>query len=116
MGVRIALDDFGTGYSSLSYLRYLPLDAVKIDRSFVADIDYDPKQAALVRAIVTLCHTLELQTVAEGIEHASQASRLVELNCDQGQGYYLAHPFDPATLDAGLAVQLFGGLPMLRAA
>ncbi|HET7686350.1 MAG TPA: sensor domain-containing phosphodiesterase [Candidatus Limnocylindria bacterium] len=92
LGVRVAIDDFGTGYSSLSYLRRLPLDAVKIDRSFVEQVTLDPRQAALVRGIVELCHALSLDTVAEGVETAEQARALVGLGCDLAQGYHFGRP------------------------
>ncbi len=92
LGVRVAIDDFGTGYSSLSYLRRLPIDVVKIDRSFIDEVAGDRVQAALVRAIVDLCHTLELETVAEGVETAAQAQRLAELGCCLAQGYFFGRP------------------------
>ena len=72
LGVKVAIDDFGTGYSSLGYLRRFPLDAVKIDRSFIEDVADDTRQAALVHAIVELCRVLELETVAEGVETPSR--------------------------------------------
>ena len=92
LGVRVAIDDFGTGYSSLGYLRRLPLDAVKIDRSFIEGITEGTRQAALVKAIVALCRTLELDTVAEGVETQDQAVRLVELGCELAQGFHFGRP------------------------
>jgi EAL domain-containing protein (putative c-di-GMP-specific phosphodiesterase class I) len=92
LGVRVAIDDFGTGYSSLGYLRRFPLDAVKIDRSFIEDITEGTRQAALVRAIVELCRTLELDTVAEGVETHEQAARLTELGCELAQGFHFGRP------------------------
>ena len=92
LGVRVAIDDFGTGYSSLGYLRRLPLDAVKIDRTFIEHLTDDPRQAALVRAIVELCRSLDLEIVAEGVETPAQARRLLELGCELAQGYHLGRP------------------------
>ena len=95
LGVRIVLDDFGTGYSSLAYLRHLPLDTIKIDRSFVTDLDVQDPNVGIVRAVVSLAHGLGVNVVAEGIETDEQARRLRELGCDMGQGYRWAHPADP---------------------
>ena len=92
LGVRLAVDDFGTGYSSLSRLRRLPLDTVKIDRSFIGDLDHDVGTVAIVQAVTTLAHTLGMTVTAEGIETADQLARARTLNCDSGQGYYLAQP------------------------
>jgi EAL domain-containing protein (putative c-di-GMP-specific phosphodiesterase class I) len=87
LGVRVAIDDFGTGVSSLSYLQRLPIDMLKIDRSFVDAIVTDAHAAQLTRAIVGLSESMSLLTVAEGIESAEQAERLRSLGCDYGQGY-----------------------------
>ncbi|HWS36904.1 MAG TPA: bifunctional diguanylate cyclase/phosphodiesterase [Actinoplanes sp.] len=91
-GVRVAIDDFGTGYSSLAYLRDLPIDVLKIDRSFMPADDTDTQQAALVRAIVDLAAGLGLTTVAEGVETAHHADLLRDLGCERGQGYHFARP------------------------
>jgi diguanylate cyclase (GGDEF)-like protein/PAS domain S-box-containing protein len=91
LGVRLAIDDFGTGYSSLSYLRTLPVDEVKIDRSFVADLDR-AAGSALVRGIVDLGHSLGLEIVAEGIENAEQAETLERFGCELAQGFHFARP------------------------
>ncbi len=88
LGVRIAIDDFGTGFSSLSRLRDLPLDILKIDNSFIAQIDADPRSQALVGALITLAHSLGLQAVAEGVERGTQLAILRELGCDYGQGFF----------------------------
>ena len=95
LGVRIVLDDFGTGYSSLAYLRQLPLDTIKVDRSFVTDLDVRDPNVGIIRAVVSLAHGLGITVVAEGIETEEQARRLRELGCDMGQGYVWAHPAEP---------------------
>jgi diguanylate cyclase (GGDEF)-like protein/PAS domain S-box-containing protein len=100
LGVRLALDDFGTGYSSLSYLQRLPVDILKIDRSFVAGVARSREDSALARGILTLGQTLGLETVAEGIETAEQLAALRELGCQLGQGYFFARPLGPTAVDA----------------
>ncbi|MFI5958008.1 putative bifunctional diguanylate cyclase/phosphodiesterase [Cryptosporangium sp. NPDC051539] len=92
LGVRIALDDFGTGYSSLTYLRTLPIHTLKIDRSFVRDLDGNPTDEAVTRAILGLADTLGLRPVAEGVEGVSQADRLRALRCGHAQGYLFGKP------------------------
>jgi EAL domain-containing protein (putative c-di-GMP-specific phosphodiesterase class I) len=93
LGVRIALDDFGTGYSSLSYLHRLPLDSLKIDRSFIADLGQDDvNHHGIVTAIITMAHGLGLEVVAEGIESSPQVVTLCAWGCDLGQGYHFGHP------------------------
>ncbi len=91
-GVQLSIDDFGTGYSSLSYLKQLPIDTLKIDRSFVRDIPGDKDDAQIASTIVTMAHGLDLGVVAEGIETAQQFDFLSSLGCDRGQGYYIAKP------------------------
>ena len=94
-GIRIAVDDFGTGYSSLSHLRQFPVDVLKIDKSFVDSLDYsDPMGSALVTAIIDLARSLGLHVVAEGIEHEAQLERLIDLGCENGQGFLMARPLD----------------------
>lgn len=92
LGISIALDDFGTGYSSLNYLTKLPIDVLKIDRSFVVDLMDDPKSRCIVENIINLSHQLGIEVVAEGIEEKSQVEYLKEIFCDIGQGYYYSKP------------------------
>jgi diguanylate cyclase (GGDEF)-like protein len=103
LGVRLALDDFGTGYSSLAYLERLPVDVLKIDKSFTDRLATEDADAPLVDAIVDLGHTLKLRIVAEGVEHREQWDRLRELGCDQAQGYYFAKPQPAAEIGPLLA-------------
>ncbi len=100
LGVRIAIDDFGTGYSSLSYLRQMPVDVLKIDKSFIDDILASKQQRALVNAIVTLARNLDLTVVAEGIESADQRAMLGRMGCPYGQGYLFSRPVWPAEIPA----------------
>ncbi|MGC2234570.1 MAG: EAL domain-containing protein [Pyrinomonadaceae bacterium] len=92
LGIKISIDDFGTGYSSLGYLKRLPIDILKIDKSFVSDVTTNPDDAALVMAIVTLAHNLKLKVVAEGVETEEQLSFLHLLRCDEWQGYLYSKP------------------------
>src|SRR5205823_658637 len=91
-GIRVAIDDFGTGYSSLQYLTRLPVDILKIDRSFVAELNGTPAGSAITEAVIRLAQVLNLTTVAEGIETTDQAGELLALGCDTGQGYLYARP------------------------
>ncbi|HVM02116.1 MAG TPA: EAL domain-containing protein [Acidimicrobiales bacterium] len=106
-GIEIAIDDFGTGYSSLGYLKSLPVDTLKIDRSFVARVTEGTEQSAVTQAVMRLARTFALRTVAEGIETAGQAAHLAGLGCDMGQGYYFARPL--AAEDMARALR--SGLP-----
>jgi EAL domain-containing protein (putative c-di-GMP-specific phosphodiesterase class I) len=92
LGVGIALDDFGTGYSSLSYLKDLPIDKVKIDRSFIHELISDARDAAITQGIISMAHHLQLKVVAEGVETTEQAEFLRRSQCDAFQGYLYARP------------------------
>lgn len=98
LGVRVILDDFGTGWSSLSHLRRFPVDGLKIDRSFVADVDTDRRSAQIVEAIVAMARALDLTVVAEGVENPRQLARVAELGCDMVQGFLLGRPAAPEAL------------------
>ncbi|TFB54790.1 putative bifunctional diguanylate cyclase/phosphodiesterase [Cryobacterium tagatosivorans] len=102
-GIRIAIDDFGTGYSSLAYLRDLPVDELKLDRSFVMPMSDDTRAAALVASTINLAHSLGLRMVAEGVEDAAAYDELVGYGCDHAQGYHLSRPVPAAELDLWLA-------------
>jgi EAL domain-containing protein (putative c-di-GMP-specific phosphodiesterase class I) len=103
--VRLAIDDFGTGYSSLSYLRQFPVDILKIDRSFINAITDRGNVPAIVRAMLDLGRTLELETVAEGIEQGLQRDQLRDQRCDLGQGFLFSVPLEPVDAEL-LLVQL----------
>lgn len=98
VGIRIAIDDFGTGYSSLAYLRRLPINELKIDRSFIMELDKGGESFAIVKAIVALGHSLGMEVVAEGVETESQLRKLAELECDRIQGFLLGRPVEYAEL------------------
>ncbi|MBV9787489.1 MAG: EAL domain-containing protein, partial [Chloroflexi bacterium] len=99
LGVQIWIDDFGTGYSSLSYLKSFPVDALKIDKSFVDGLGRSAEDTAIVRAVITLAHTLGMSVIAEGIETFEQATQLRMLGCELGQGYYFARPLPAAEVE-----------------
>ena len=88
----VALDDFGTGFSSMSYLQHLPLDSLKIDRGFVSDVESNPRNAAICRALLSLGHSMGLSVIAEGVETDGQHRWLAAHGCDQVQGYLLGRP------------------------
>jgi len=99
MGVKLALDDFGTGYSSLNYLTRFPVDSVKVDRVYTANVGRDPAGSAIMTAVIGLAHGLGMTVVSEGVESADQHHRLTGLGCDSCQGYYFAPPMSPSSLD-----------------
>jgi diguanylate cyclase (GGDEF)-like protein len=99
LGVRLAIDDFGTGYSSLAYLRQLPIDSIKIDRSFIAAIGDSPSAAAVIQTLVQLGQTLGISTLAEGIEQRMQLEYLQDQQIDHGQGFWLTRPLAPPDLE-----------------
>jgi EAL domain-containing protein (putative c-di-GMP-specific phosphodiesterase class I) len=111
LGVRLAIDDFGTGYSSLSYLQRLPIDVLKIDRSFVRDVDDVPRAAAIVDAIIRLGHALGVRLVAEGVEQAGQAGALHLQGCQLAQGYLFAAPLDATDAENYLRDHRDTGVP-----
>ncbi len=100
IGVSLAIDDFGTGYSSLVYLKQLPIDMLKIDRGFIADLTSDPDDAAITTTIISMAHSLELSVIAEGVETQAQLDFLREHDCDEIQGYWLSQPLDEANCRA----------------
>jgi EAL domain-containing protein (putative c-di-GMP-specific phosphodiesterase class I) len=91
-GVKILLDDFGTGYSSLSHLNTLPLDGLKIDRSFVSGIGEDPRNEAIVEAVAAMGRAMDLAVIAEGVETAEHAARIAALGCTHAQGHHFSAP------------------------
>ena len=110
-GVRVAIDDFGTGFSSLSYLQRLPVDTLKVDRSFINGLGHDQENTAIVEAIITLAHPLGLQVVAEGVETTAQAAQLRALGCELAQGYLYSRPL-PAVDLCGLLHAANAALPL----
>ncbi|THC39556.1 response regulator receiver protein [Massilia sp. Mn16-1_5] len=103
LGVTLSIDDFGTGYSSFAYLKRLPIDKLKIDKSFVNDMVHSSDARAIVQAIVAMAHSMHLHVVAEGVESAPQALALRETGCDQAQGYYYSRPLDAGEAGSFLA-------------
>ena len=91
-GFKLSIDDFGTGYSSLAYLKRLPVDELKIDKSFVMNMEKDEDDAKIVRSMIDLAHNLGLTVVAEGVENALIWRKLKDLSCDEAQGYYMSKP------------------------
>ncbi len=102
MGVSIAIDDFGTGYSSLAYLKHLPIDEIKIDRSFIQELPHNRDDAAIVKAIIAMAYSLHINVVAEGVETDEQLQFLDALGCYEIQGFYFSKPLDTKTLEAFL--------------
>jgi diguanylate cyclase (GGDEF)-like protein len=106
LGVRLYMDDFGTGYSSLSYLHRFPIDTLKIDRSFVTNVDVDPEKIEIIRTVIALAGNLGMDVVAEGVETNNQMHQLKALNCEFGQGYFFSKPLDSKMAEALIAVKL----------
>jgi EAL domain-containing protein (putative c-di-GMP-specific phosphodiesterase class I) len=102
LGVRIAIDDFGTGYSSLAHLQRFPVDALKIDRSFISQLAANPEGKTLIRTLVALGKALSIESLAEGIEQQSELSLLREERCDHGQGFLFARPLEVCAAEAFL--------------
>ena len=102
IGIGLSIDDFGTGYSSFSYLRRLPIDVVKIDRSFISELDANAGDAALVKAMISMSRILKMAVVAEGVETREQLSFLQSVDCDLLQGYYFSHPLPADAFSAFL--------------
>jgi EAL domain-containing protein (putative c-di-GMP-specific phosphodiesterase class I) len=98
LGISIAMDDFGTGYSSLAYLWRFPFDKLKIDRSFITDLETNPKVSEIVQTIISLGRTLNLSVTAEGIETLQQADALTDQGCELGQGFFLGRPLAASDL------------------
>jgi EAL domain-containing protein (putative c-di-GMP-specific phosphodiesterase class I) len=92
LGIKISIDDFGTGFSSLSYLRHFPIDTLKIDKSFIMNLDSDHANAMISKAVISLAHSLNLQVVAEGVENSEQLEFLFKENCNFAQGYFVSRP------------------------
>lgn len=107
LGVRITIDDFGTGYSSLSYLKHLPIDSIKIDKSFIDDIGDDTKNGAMVKTIIDMGHNLNFIVVAEGIEQQEQVNFLIQSRCTIGQGYYFSTPVPLDKIEEYIEVQSY---------
>jgi EAL domain-containing protein (putative c-di-GMP-specific phosphodiesterase class I) len=115
LGVRLALDDFGTGYSSLSYLRRMPIDIVKVDQGFVADIDQAPGVDAIIAAVTNLSHALGLTVTAEGVETERQRDEVNAIGCDSSQGFFYARPMAAETFNGHLGRQPGGELRLPNA-
>jgi EAL domain-containing protein (putative c-di-GMP-specific phosphodiesterase class I) len=98
MGVRIAVDDFGTGYSSLAYLKKLPVNEIKIDKSFVIDMGQDSSDEVIVHSTIDLGHNMGLQVTAEGVENEAIMEKLIILGCNMAQGYYMCEPCNAENL------------------
>ena len=103
LGIKLALDDFGTGYSSLSYLRRLPVDYLKLDKSFIVELEGNPRDRLLLGGVIDLAHDLDLTVVAEGVESAGHLAQLRQVGCDMAQGNHFAKPMPPEEFSMLLA-------------
>ena len=115
MGLHLSVDDFGTGYSSFGYVKHLPLDTLKIDRTFVRNIDTDPDDAAITTAIIAMSHALGLEVTAEGVETERHLELLRQQGCDEAQGYLFSRPQSEARFREMLVQPMAGALPALVA-
>ena len=104
MGIRISLDDFGTGYSSLSYLYKLPINTLKIDRSFLDNVDKDSDKLEVIRTIILLAKNLNMNVIAEGVENEQQKALLLEYYCQYGQGYLFSKPLSSSLVSGALII------------
>jgi len=104
-GTSLAMDDFGTGYSSLSYLNRIPVDTLKIDRSFVMDLEVNKENAAICSAIIAMAHALNLLVIAEGVENEAQKEFLFQQKCDQIQGYLISKPLSAETFENAFLIE-----------
>ncbi|MGA3360934.1 MAG: EAL domain-containing protein [Solirubrobacteraceae bacterium] len=111
MGVNVSIDDYGTGYASLAYLQRLPVDELKVDKSFVTDLVTGGDDAVIVRSTIELAHNLGLHVVAEGVEDANVLEMLTEYGCDSAQGFFFSRPCRPAELEAWLADSAYAARP-----
>ena len=114
LGLQIAVDDYGTGYCALAYLRDLPIDELKIDRSFIALVTADPRSAAIVRSTIELAHALDLKVVAEGVEDQDALDALAAFGCDYAQGYHFSRPLPGDAFAASTAVRAAKSWPRPR--
>jgi len=109
MGLKLAVDDFGTGYSSLAHLNRLPIDSIKIDKSFVIRMVTETQDTVIVRSMIHLAHNLGLKVVAEGVENRETLDMLRKMGCDMAQGYHISHPRPAAELPGRLHDSLASG-------
>ncbi|HSW51675.1 MAG TPA: EAL domain-containing protein, partial [Sulfuricaulis sp.] len=116
LGVKLSIDDFGTGYSSLAYVKKMPVDELKIDKSFVMNMDKDKGDAMIVRTVIDMAHNFEITVTAEGVESQAILEQLAELGCDGAQGFHMARPMPVADLITWLHDSPWAKQPGPRAA
>lgn len=114
LGLNLAIDDFGTGYSSLGYLQQFPIDVLKIDRTFVDAVGMEDEDPILARAIIALGRTLQIETIAEGVERPEQRERLGALGCTLGQGYLFARPLEASRFAEQVLGRNYGSVPRVE--